>query len=71
MHDNIRDNILSFKSGDKNLINSFCPISLFPSISKVLEKLIKTRFKSFFDKHDYQYSFREKHSVVHALHDGI
>ena len=33
------------------------PISLFPSLSKVLEKLIKTRFIKFFDKHEVFYDF--------------
>jgi len=64
-----------FKSGDKNLIKNYRPISFLLSLSKVLEKLIKTRLISFFDKHnviyDYQYGFREKHSVVHALIDVV
>ena len=39
----------------------------------MLEKLIKIRFAKFFDKHnilyDYQYGFREGHSVLHSLLD--
>ena len=60
-----------FKSGDKQLLQNYRPISLLPSLSKVLEKLIKNRLMNFFVKHKVfyhsQYGFREKHSVIHAL----
>ena len=46
---------------------------MLPNLSKVLEKLIKVCFVKFFDKHnilyDYQYGFREGHSVLHSLLD--
>ena len=46
-------------------------MSLLPSLSKILEKLIKNRLMNFFDKHeiiyDHQYGFRKNYSVVHAL----
>ena len=62
-----------FKTGDKNSVNNYRPISLLPNLSKVLEKLIKIRFVKFFDKYnilyDYQYGFREGHSVLHSLLD--
>ena len=62
-----------FKTGNKNSVNNYRPISLLPSLSKVLEKLIKIRFVKFFDKYDilydYQYGFREGHSVLHSLLD--
>ena len=62
-----------FKSGNKQLVNNYRPISLLPRLSKVLEKLIKTRFLKFFDKlhtlYNHQYGFRKNHSVVHALLD--
>ena len=62
-----------YKSGNKDLVNNYRPISLLSSLSKVLEKLIKTRFVNFFEKHDifydYQYGFRKKHGVIHALLD--
>ena len=42
-------------------------------MSKVLEKLIRSRLLKFLTKHkilhDLQYGFREKHSVLHALLD--
>ena len=62
-----------FKSGNKNLVSNYRPISLLTTLSKVLEKLIKDRVVKFFDKHniwyEYQYGFKEKHSVSHALLD--
>ena len=48
-------------------------MSLLPSLSKVLEKLIKICLLKFFDKHqvlyENQYGFREKYSTLHALLD--
>ena len=45
--------------------------SLLPTLSKILEKLIKTRMIKIFHKYQvlykFQYGFREKHSVLHAL----
>ena len=62
-----------FKTSNKNSVNNYRPISLLPSLSKVLEKLIKNRFVKFFDKYDilrdYQYGLREGHSVLHSLLD--
>ena len=65
--------ILIFKSGPRNSVNNYRPISILPSLSKVLEKLIKTRLANFFHEHDifydHQFGFREKHNVLHALLD--
>ena len=59
------------KSGDKQLLQNYRPISLLPSLSKVFENLIKNCLMNFFVKHkvfhDSQDGFREKHSVIHAL----
>ena len=64
-----------FKAGDKHLVRNYCPISLLSCLSKVLEKIIKNRFMNFFEKHeifyDFQYGFREKRSVMHALLDVL
>lgn len=62
-----------YKSGEKRLPNNYRPISLLPSLSKVLEKLIKVRLVKFLEKNNVfncnQYGFREKHSTTHALVD--
>ena len=64
-----------FNAGDKHLVRNYPPISLLSCLSKVLEKVIKNRFINFFEKHeifyDFQYGFREKRSVMHALLDVI
>ena len=62
-----------FKSGCKLLVNNYLPISLLPSLSKILEKLIKSRLLKLFGEqdviYDYQFGFRNNHSVVYALLD--
>ena len=62
-----------FKYGSKLLVNYYRSISLLPSLSEILEKLIKSRVLKFFGEHDviydYQYGFRNNQSVVHALLD--
>ena len=62
-----------FKSGNKQIVKNYRPISLLLTLSKILEKLIKTRLIKFFDKYqvlyEFQYGFGEKHSVLHALLD--
>ena len=62
-----------FKSGPRNSVNNYRLISILPTLSKVLEKLIKTRLVNFFNKHDifydHQFGFREKHNVLHPLLD--
>ena len=62
-----------FKSGNKQIVKNYRSISLLPTLSKILEKLVKTRLIKFFDKYqvlyEFQYGFREKHSVLHALLD--
>ena len=64
-----------YKSGSKNLVHNYRPISLLPCLSKVLEKVIKNKLVSFLEKqkifYDYQYGFREKRSVLLALLDVI
>ena len=62
-----------YKSGNKKLVNNYRPFSLLSYLSKVLEKLIKSRLDSVFIKHgvlyNFQYGFRQNHSVTHALLD--
>ncbi len=64
-----------YKSGDKNDITNYRPISLLPVLSKIFEKLIHARLTSFLDKHNViyhkQFGFRRRHSTVHALNTAI
>ena len=48
-----------FKSSFKENVNDYCPISLLPSQSKVLEKLIKFRFVKFFDRLSIFYAHQQ------------
>ena len=62
-----------FKSGCKNTISNYRPISLLSSISKILEKLVHNRLTSFLDKYNiltkYQYGFRPNSSTELAIFD--
>ena len=62
-----------YKSVDKSKVANYRPISVLPCLSKILEKLIKARLVSFFEKHHvlypHQYGFRSNHSTTHALLD--
>ena len=64
-----------FKAGDQRLVRNYRPICLLLCLSKVLQKVIENRFINFFEKHeifyDFQYGFREKRGVMHALLDVI
>ena len=64
-----------FKSGDRNCISNYRPISLLPVFSKIYEKLIHKRVLSFLDKHNVlynkQFGFRKRHSTIHALNTAI
>ena len=61
-----------FKAGDKTLVSNYRPISLLPSFSKILEKLINKRLKHYLETHNLisgnQFGFREKISTADALH---
>lgn len=64
-----------FKSGDKDCINNYRPISILPIFSKIFEKLIQSRLINFFDKekvlYDGQFGFRKKRSTIQALNASI
>ena len=59
------------KKQDTSLLSNYRPISLLPSLSKILEKLIATRFISFLTHTDaldtHQYGFRPKQSTTDAI----
>ena len=64
-----------FKKGDALETNNYRPISLLPSLSKVLEKLIFTRVTNFLCTNNIicenQFGFRAKHNTTHAILTGI
>ena len=59
-----------FKKGNRTIVSNYRPISLLPTMSKVLEKIMYNRVISFLNKLDFfykhQYGFRKKYSTCHA-----
>jgi hypothetical protein len=59
------------KSGNKQSLNNYRPISLLPVLSKLFEKVIFKRLYHFIDIHDMlyssQYGFRPGHSTTDAI----
>ena len=60
-----------FKKGQTDSLNNYRPISLLPSLSKLLERLVYTRTLIFLNKcnilSDSQFGFRKKHTTTHAI----
>ena len=60
-----------YKKDDSSLITNYRPISLLPSISKILEKLVYKRVFKFLTNNDLlspkQFGFRKGHSTDHAI----
>ena len=60
-----------FKTGDKDSVNNYRPISILPTLSKIIEKWIVTHFMSYLNKyqllHKNQSGFRKNHSTESAL----
>lgn len=63
--------VLIYKDDDQAVFNHYRPISIMPSISKVLEKLVYQRLTDHLNKYNiiytHQYGFRKKHSTYMAL----
>ena len=64
-----------FKGGDPVLLNNYRPISILPSISKILEKIMYKRIESFINRHailnEHQFGFRPKYGSNLALINTI
>ena len=62
-----------FKSGEKNSMNNYRPISILPNFIKIFEKKFYRRMLSYIDKNCIlkccQYGLRKNLSVSHALLD--
>ena len=63
--------IPNFKSGSSLDMNNYRPISIIPSLSKILEKIVKLRLNSFLDKFNiitkHQFGFLKGRSTELAL----
>lgn len=64
-----------YKSGNKNYVNNYRPISILPSISKLLERIINTRLINYLETNNLlspnQYGFRHKKSTNDAVHELV
>ncbi|CAB3228852.1 unnamed protein product [Arctia plantaginis] len=62
-----------YKTGDVDRVNNYRPISVLPSLSKILEKIINTRLKKYLEEKDIisinQYGFRSNRSTNDAVHE--
>ena len=60
-----------FKGGCKTSLNNFRPISLLPSFSKILEKIMHIQMENFFDSNNVitplQFGFRKTKSTTSAI----
>lgn len=59
------------KSGDKQTVSNYRPISILPALSKIFEKVLNVRLMSFLNKYDLlaneQYGFRAARSTEDAV----
>ena len=60
-----------FKSGDKQNVSNYRPISILTFFAKVFEKILYNNISNFFDRndsiHENQLGFRKGHSTNHAI----
>ena len=60
-----------FKKGDNALMDNYRAISVLPSFSKILERIICNRLYSFFSENNIfykkQFGFQKQHSSDHAI----
>ena len=60
-----------FKSGQKDLLDNYRPISLLSCFSKIIEKIVCNRLTTFLDSNNlisnFQFGFRKGHSTIHPL----
>ena len=60
-----------FKCGDRTNPTNYRPISILPTLSKIMEKVVHSQFYKFLNSHDLlsskQFGFRPKYSTTTAL----
>ena len=60
-----------FKSGDKQNVSNYRPISILTFFAKVFEKILYSNISKFLDRngsiHENQFGFRKGHSTNHAI----
>ena len=60
-----------FKAGDKTIFSNYRPISVVPSFSEILEKIVYNRLIDYLSKNkilsENQFGFRKHHSTKYAL----
>ncbi len=60
-----------YKSGDRQSMDNYRPISLLNNFSKILEKIVSTRLTDFLESNNllskFQFGFRKSHSTLHPL----
>jgi hypothetical protein len=64
-----------FKTGEKENMGNYRPISLLPTLSKVIEKVVYHQLIGYLESNNIlykqQYGFRQKHTTEDALHKLI
>ena len=59
------------KQGNKNIFNNYRPISILPSFSKLLEKIVAIKLLTFLEQfnqfYQHQYGFRPHHATIHPV----
>ena len=60
-----------FKSGARNDVNNYRPISVLPPVSRIMKRVIQVQLLAFLTEHDllsdYKLGFRKKHSTETAV----
>ena len=60
-----------FKKGSPNVLLNYRPISLLPCFSKIIEKIVASRLRTFLERHkilfENQFGFRKNHNTTTAV----
>ncbi len=60
-----------YKAGDRFPKNNYRPISILPTFSKIMEKIVAGRLTTFFNDNNllsqWQFGFRARHSTIHPM----